>query len=60
MISVQNQHQKAVISGFDSIIYLLYGDVNYVFVAIFGDFLLISYVFYTIIELPDHKGVFLP
>ena len=34
MISVQNQHQKAVISGFDSIIYLLYGDVNYVFVAI--------------------------
>ena len=25
----------------------------------FGDFLLISYIFYTIIELPDHKGVFL-
>ena len=25
----------------------------------FRDFLLISYIFYTIIELPDHKGVFL-
>ena len=34
MISVQNQHQKAVIRGFDLIIYLLYGDVNYAFVAI--------------------------
>ena len=34
MISVQNQHQKAVICGFDSIIYLLYGDVNCAFVAI--------------------------
>ena len=34
MISVQNQHQKAVIRGFDSIVYLLYGDVNYAFVAI--------------------------
>ena len=33
-ISVQNQHQKAVICGFDSIIHPLYGDVNYVFVAI--------------------------
>ena len=59
MISVQNQHQKAVIRGFDSIIYLLYGDFNYAFVAILEIFLLISYVFYTIIELPDHKGVFL-
>lgn len=60
MISVQNQHQKAVIRGFDSIMYLLYGDFNYAFVAILEIFLLISYVFYTIIELPDHKGVFLP
>ena len=34
MISVQNQHQKAVIRGFDSIIHLLYGDVNCAFVAI--------------------------
>ena len=34
MISVQNQHQKAIILGFDSIIYLFYGDVNYAFVAI--------------------------
>ena len=34
MISVQNQHQKAVIRGFDSIIYLFYGDVDYAFIAI--------------------------
>lgn len=34
MISVQNQHQKAVICEFDSIMYLLYGDFNYAFVAI--------------------------
>ena len=33
-ISVQNQHQKAVICGFDSIIHPLYGDANYAFVAI--------------------------
>ena len=47
MISVQNQHQKAVIRGFDSIIYLLYGDFNYAFVAIleifFVDFLCFLY-----------------
>lgn len=38
MISVQNQHQKVVIRGFDSIIYLLYGDFNYAFVAILETF----------------------
>ena len=34
MISVQNQHQKAVIRGFGLIIHPLYGDVNYAFVSI--------------------------
>ena len=31
---VQNQHQKAVIRGFDSIMHLLFRDANYAFIAI--------------------------